>query len=348
MLHDFMVSADFIQTPADHCLFVKRGTDHLCIVVVYVDDLIILSSSPQSSADFKARLATAFDIKDLGDLRYVLVLKFERTLNPPCIRLHQDTYIRKVVGQLGLTDANPSKTPLEPKLTLPKLEGASDTEYRSVVGALMYAMVGTRPDIAVAVGAVSRHLECPGAEHWTALKRIGRYLAGSTGLSLQYKASGKRKPVLTCYVDSDWASDDSDRRSTTGYLLCLASAPVSWASRKQPTVALSSTEAEYMAASAAIQEVVWARALLHQLGFPQDGPTTVFEDNQGCIALSRNPVNHTRTKHIDVRHHFVREKVQDGQVSLVYLPTADMTADLLTKGLHPPQFHRLVKLMGMC
>lgn len=267
------------------------------------------------------------------------------------MRISQTKYIRDMLERFGMQDVKPAATPLEVNAKLKRLETEvkemKDIPYRSAVGSLMYAMVGTRPDIAAAVGVVSRHLERPGLEHWQAVKRIFRYLKGSLDMAIEYGCSKSRRLQLSGYCDADWGGDMTDRRSTTGYVFMMAGGAVSWNSRKQPTVALSSTEAEYMALSGAVQEAIWLRQLLRDLGYAQQGATPIYEDNQGCINLANNPVSHSRTKHIDIRHHFVRERLESGDIGLQYCQTGDMGADLLTKGIATVQFRKLRAILGI-
>ena len=204
--------------------------------------------------------------------------------------------------------------------------------YQSAVGTLMYVMLGTRPDIAYAVGIVSQHCTNPNGHHWTAVKRIFRYLAGTRGLGILYGGGARSKG----FCDSDWGGS-SDRRSTSGYVFMLNGGAISWASRKQPTVALSSTEAEYIALTQATKEVLWLRSLFYEIGAPKHAQeiSQISSDNQGAIALAKNPGFHARSKHIDIQYHFIREHTDTdtGTITLEYCPTDEMTADILTKGL---------------
>jgi hypothetical protein len=217
------------------------------------------------------------------------------------------------------------------------------TEYRSAVGALIYAATGTRPDIANAVGSVSKFMEKPQKAHWDAVKRILRYLNGTRDVGLFYT---KGNQELVGYSDSNYAGDLETRKSTTGYVFQMGTNTITWNSKRQQTVALSTCEAEYMALSHTVCEGIWTRKLLKELGFPQP-TTTVHEDNQGCIALVKNPVQHHRTKHIDVKHHFIREQVEQGTFKVIYCPTHEMKADILTKGIAAPQFKHLRDLLNL-
>ena len=204
----------------------------------------------------------------------------------------------------------------------------------------------TRPDLAAAVGVLSQFAADPCPTHWQALKRVLRYLKSTETHGLQFSSCGSAK--LLGYSDADWAGDIESRRSTSGYVFTLNNGCVSWRSKKQRSVALSSTEAEYMALSEATQEAVWLKVFLCELGeMTIDESVKIYEDNQGSIALAKNPEFHKRTKHIDIRYHFVREKVEDGQVNLVYCPTQDMLADMMTKPIVSVQFDFLRSKLGI-
>ena len=217
--------------------------------------------------------------------------------------------------------------------------------YRNIIGSLMYAMTGTRPDIAYAIGALSQFNENPGELHWKAAKRVLRYLKGTKDFTLVYR---KGQKSLEGYSDADWGANPDDRRSTTGYLFTLSGSCISWNSCKQPTVALSSTEAEYMALSQATKEAIWLKWLLEELGFHTPSQASIIHsDNQGCIALGKNPVHHARTKHIDIHHHFIRERIETGEIQVVFCGTDDMLADVLTKGLTKAKHEHFTSGMGL-
>lgn len=219
--------------------------------------------------------------------------------------------------------------------------------YRAAVGSLMYASTGTRPDIAFAVRALSQFASNPGPEHWTAVKRVFRYLRGTLDHAITYEAQDDDTVVVNGFSDADWAQDPMDRRSISGNVFHLAGGAISWASKKQPTVALSSMEAEYMAASVATQQTIWLRNLFTELNFQQHESSTLFLDNRSAIHLASDPQFHNRSKHIDIRHHFVRERQDDGTINIVWIPTEEMAADILTKSLPRPKFEKLRFMLGM-
>lgn len=237
-----------------------------------------------------------------------------------------------------MSDCKPVSIPLTPGMKLSKTHDDNDHEevfpYRELIGALMYAALGTRPDIAHAVSALSQFNSCARQEHWGAAKRVLRYLKGTMDLGLRFTNDDQS---LRGYVDADWANCIIDRRSYTGSVFILNGAAISWESRKQRTIALSSTEAEYMAVTDAAKEAIYLINFLKDLGLPDLARVTIFNDNQGAGKLAENPVFHSRSKHIDVRHHFIRDVLKRHPVKLLYLPTEQMIADALTKGLPGPK-----------
>jgi hypothetical protein len=247
-----------------------------------------------------------------------------------------------------MADCKPISTPKDVSdsnyaLVKAGAKGREDIHFRSAVGALNYLAIATRPDISTAVGEVARQVENPQPHHFVMIKRIFRYLQGTSTHGIYFGNQGKSDGiVLEGYSDANWGEDKLDRRSITGMLFSLGCGPISWKSKKQATVAASTAEAEYMALFNATQEAVWARQLLFELGFPQQKPTVIHEDNQGCIAMSKNPVRNSRTKHIDIKYQFTREKIQYGTISVQYCPTEYMLADFRTKGLSRDRFQTFV------
>jgi hypothetical protein len=300
--------------------------------LIWVDDIIVGSRDTEIILTFKRRISRAFKIKDLGPLRWILGMEVHRDRARRTIRVTQQSYIQEMLKDYGMEDSKPVSTPTEGKLR--RLEGGQPVkEYMQIVGSILYAAIVTRPDIAYAAQALGRHLQSTGEEHIKGAKRVLRYLKGTSQIGLTFSGGKDQQQPLMGYCDSDWGGDEDTSRSTTGYIFIFGGGPVSWNSRLQPTVALSSSEAEYMALCAAVQEAVHLRQLLNDLGFGQIGPTTIREDNQSCIAMARNPVKHGRTKHIDIKYHFVREKVADDTIRLEYIPTGSQVADMLTKGI---------------
>ena len=215
--------------------------------------------------------------------------------------------------------------------------------YREAVGSLMYAAMGTRPDIVFATSTVAQFSENPGWIHWEAVKRIFRYLLGTKKLELVY---GGEKRGLVGYVDADGASQEH-RRAISGYVFLIDGGAVSWSSKKQELVTLSTTEAEYVAATHAAKEAIWLRRLIGEVFKPIDGPTVLFSDSQSAIALAKDGHYHARTKHIDIRYHFIRYIIEEGTIKLNYCPTDDMTADTLTKALPSVKAKHFATALGL-
>jgi hypothetical protein len=330
-------------TQADSCAYLKRSKTQTLVILLWVDDLIIGGNSQAIIDKFKADISRRFKMKALGELQWILGMEVKRNKATRTLEITQTTYINQMLEKFGMLDCKAISTPAEGTLQRSQSQQpASDNLYMSIVGSLLYAAMVTRPDITYAVQSLGRHLQSSGPEHLAAAKRVLRYLQGTKTLGVRFSGGlTDINKTLTGYSDSDWGGDPDTRRSTTAYLFQFGGGPISWSSRLQPTVALSSAEAEYMAVCAATQESTYLRQLLEELGYPQVSATKIFEDNQGCIALARNPVLHKRTKHIEIRYHFIRERIESKQVQLEYVPTQRQLADIMTKALPKPQFETL-------
>ncbi|XP_046858511.1 secreted RxLR effector protein 161-like [Xenia sp. Carnegie-2017] len=221
------------------------------------------------------------------------------------------------------------------------------TKYQALIGALTYAVTATRPDLAQALSTVNQFCANPSQNHWNAAKRILRYIKGTINHGICFDGHKESEVKLSGFVDADWGCDPNNRKSHSGYLFMICGGLISWASKKQSIVALSSTEAEYVAASQACQEAIWLRGLLRDLNFTQKEPTMIKEDNQGAISLSKNQKYHPRTKHIDIKYHFIRDKVLKKEIALEYCTSQQMVADMLTKPLGKTVFQRMRSNMGV-
>jgi hypothetical protein len=346
-IHEWFISNGFKASDADPCLYVRHGSDgSILAVILYVDDLIIAGSSRAVVDAFKRDISSRFEMQDLGALKYVLGMEVKRDRANKTLEINQTAYVDRVLARFGMSNCSPVATPATGILqSVPRDEAGPDPEYMAMVGCLVYLSTMTRPDMAFAVQALGKHMAATGPEHVKAAKRALRYVKGTRELGLRFGGEKDFPTEIIGRADSDWGADVDTRRSITGYVFTVGGGVISYNSKRQPTVALSSTEAEYMAACNATQEAMHLRVLLRDLGFEQNGPTIIMEDNQGCIALSENPINHRRTKHIDVRYHYTRERVEAGAVKLVYVPTEWQLADLLTKPLEAPRLAKLRKLL---
>ena len=302
---------------------------------VYVDDIVLAVGTDEELQQVKSNLGKKFDIKDIGKLRYFLGMSIVQSDDCKSVWIGQPGYTENVLTRYNMQSFNPVSTPAEPGT---KLKVASETDecvdkqkYQSAVGSLMYLSAGIRPDITYIVSNLARFSSKPTTDHWNAVKRVMRYLRGTTKLGIHYSSGCSNK--LIGYSDADWGGDVNDRKSTSGYIFKLNGGAVSWRSKKQSCVASSTAEAEYIALLTAVQESPWLNQLISELTTSQNQQITILEDNQSTIAMTHNPQFHGRSKHIDIKYHFVRDHVNNGNIKLKYCPSGDMTADMLMKGL---------------
>ena len=346
-LAEFLKGLGFHELSSDLGVF-TRGNYYMA---VYVDDLLLVGPKKSEIEKVKQSLNKRFKMTDLGPCSYYLGMSVRRDLVNWALFLGQRAYLDKVIRDFGMAECKPVSLPMDPNIKLQAMPADYEPPpadlhwYASCVGSLMYAMLGTRPDIAFAVSTLSRYMAKPGPEHITAAKQVLRYLKGSINLELTFRGDLRS---LIGYTDADWAGDIDTRRSTSGYLFNIGSGSISWSSKRQPTVSLSSCEAEYQGQTQATKEAMWLRRLLNEL-VDQGEPnaTIIYRDNQGALALAKNPTQHGRTKHIDIQHHFVREKQAAGKVDLRYVPTAEQLADGLTKALPGEAFRRFRIGLGL-
>ena len=315
-LTTFLKELGFSSLTAELAVFARGNT----FIAVYIDDMLIVGPSTSEIETIKKALGTRFNMSDLGQSYYYLGMSVRRDRPQRALFLGQRGYIEQTLRDFGMCDAKPAVTPMDTnKLEPPKKRytcSASEKKwYAPAIGSLMYAMLGTRVDTAFSVSILSRYLANPGPAHIKAVKRVMRYLKGTSQMELAFR--GTLKP-LTGYTDADWAGDMQTRRSTSGFLFNIGSGAISWSSKRQPTVSLSTCEAEYIAETQATKEAIWLRSLLSQLLIDEEesSATIIFGDNQGAIALAKNPQFHARTKHIAIQHHFVREQQTAGTVDL--------------------------------
>ena len=338
----------FIQAKSDPCIY-RASSGELFLLGVYVDDIVMASESCARLEEVKSSLAKKFDIKDLGRLHHFLGMKVIQDEATGNVWVGQQAYTNDLMQKFGMESAKPVATPVDTSTKLVKVtksdESTDHQQYQSAVGSLLYLAMATRPDIAFAVSSVARFSAQPSKQHWTAVKRILRYLRGTADYGLAFTSHSSGDCIG--YSDSDWGGDLDDRKSTSGYVFLVNGCAVSWKSKKQSCVALSTTEAEYVALASAAQEAVWVRELTAQLKDHSPEAITIYEDNQSAISMAKNPQFHGRTKHIFIKYHFIREQVEKKAVELKYCPTEEMVADMLTKGLAKEQFQKLRPLAGV-
>jgi hypothetical protein len=318
------------------------------VLCLYVDDLLIATRDDHLKNELLRFLNRKYAIKDMGLLTWYLGMEVNRDQDGS-YSVTQRRYLQELQSRFRMMNAAPRRIPMH----VDAAEGASDestesmtttTEpYRQLVGCLMYAMVATRPDIAFAIGYLSKFVAKPTERVWRLAKDVLRYLKATHHIGLQFRPS--EVPFkFSAYVDSDWGRDKQTRRSVTGLLVFLGKNLISWASRQQKCVATSSTEAEYIALSEVTKEVLWISRLGKYLDLPHD-KIEIFEDNQGAIKLAKSTITHKRSKHVDIRFHFVREHVAEETIILTWISTRNMLADVLTKPIAEAEFVRKRELV---
>ena len=351
----YLKSNGYRKSSADPCIYIKSvrrrdGKIDFVILALYVDDILWFSNNAEMLKKEKEALAKRFKVDDMGEVSYVLGMSVKRNREARRLTINQPKYLEGILKRFGMETCKPVTTPLEPGRkfeSLPENETPVDVQgYQMAIGCLTYASTATRPDLAAAVGILSKYMSRPGKDHWQGVKRVLRYIKGTLNYGLMFTASGDN-PILHGFSDADWGGDVETRRSTSGYVFQIQSNTISWCSKRQTSVSRSTTEAEYIALSTACQELVWLRRLLSDVGLKQDVPSIIYEDNQGAIELSRNPKFHNRTKHIDVSFHFIREQVNNNKACVKYCPTEDMLADIMTKVLPKVSFTRFRDIMGV-
>ncbi len=348
-----LLKLGYSQNQADHCVYCKRVGESVMILALYVDDLILISDSKELIQAEKKALSQQFEIKDLGPAHFILGIQIRRDRAKRQMFLSQSTYLKKVLERFGMSECKPANVPMDAGLRAnfdqENSEECDKTLFQSAIGSINYAVTATRPDLAAALGCVNSYMQSPKVVHWKGVKHILRYIRGTVDFGLTFSASpqGPKSPLLLIgYSDSDWAGCNVSRKSTSGYVFYLGSgveghgSAISWSSRRQSTVALSSTEAEYVSASATAQEAIWLRKLLTDLFLPQKTPCVIYVDNQGSIKLAKNQTVHGRSKHIQIKWHFVRQLVADGDICLKYVSSQENKADGFTKPLTLPLFTR--------
>ena len=344
VIDTFLIGEGFKPLVSDSALYVRGQGDGKIIVSLYVDDILLFSSRLANVNSVKKALNSEFKMTDSGEVDTILGIQIRRNRKAGTLTMSQELYANQILQRFSLEQCTGRSTPLEPGLQLskdmaPLTEAEKQlmerTPYREAIGSLMYLMLSTRPDLAAAVQYLSRFANNPSPIHWAAVKRVFAYVQLTKSLKLSFVKQGY--VGLKCYSDSDWQACLDTRRSTSGYIVKLGGAAISWSSKRQKSVSLSTCEAEYVAACEATREVIWERSVLSELGYPQKSPVPIFMDSQSAIQLIKNPVFHDKSKHIQGKMHYVRERAGEGVVTFHKVDTKLNVADSLTKGVPAPK-----------
>uniref|UniRef100_A0A251TCA0 Putative copia protein n=1 Tax=Helianthus annuus TaxID=4232 RepID=A0A251TCA0_HELAN len=342
-IEGYFATHGFKRCIYEHTLFTKMSKEEKIIICLYVDDLIIASDSLSSIESFKELMKKEFEMTDMGILHYFLGM--EVSFDNGNIILTQQQYAKSLLSKFNMMNCSGISTPMEYGLRLTKQDPDDEVEpnlYRRLVGSLMY-LTNTRPDIMFAVNKISQFMEQPKRSHWEAGKRILRYIKGTLDQGLVYSKGGKGE--LIGYSDSDYAGNIDDSKSTSGYVFQLGTGTIAWQSKKQKVVALSSTEAEYIALSLAGCQALWLKGILNELHEEVNGPVIIHCDNKSTICLAKDPMFHGKSKHIRIKYHFIRDLIKNNDIEVRFCPTGNQVADILTKALQLKVFSRLKELL---
>lgn len=343
-LVNFLTKTGLKQSIADPCLFVRNQQGRKLVVAIYVDDGLIAGSDDKLIDEFITQLKNEFQIT-VSQLENFLGMQIVQK-EDGTILVHQSSYVQKIIDRFNMTNANKVATPLVPgEITEDQSPPAKDVPYREAVGSLMFLMIATRPDLAYAVGKASRVLDKPKVSDWSAVKRIFKYLQGTKDYGIKFHPRWK-PGQLEAYSDASYAEDRDSGRSTSGVVCKYSGGIISWKSQKQSVTALSTTEAELIAACEGAKEIIWLTRMLNELSHLTEKPVLQI-DNQSTLRLIGNPEFHNRTKHIKVRFYYVREKVEDGEMDINHVTSDDQLADIMTKPFARARFERLREMIGV-
>jgi hypothetical protein len=350
-----MIDWGFTRLTCESCIYYRKTDTGIIISAVHVDDYLSIADSKGENERFKDQMRKVWTISELGTARFIMGIAISWDKTARTVALSQTALIDKIIEQFRQKDAHPVSAPFEPGCKLRRTNPQSITPeersqlvklpYRSLVGCLLYLAISTRPDISYAVQQLSQFLDSYSFEHWGAAIRLVRYLKGTRELKLYL--GGDSPILLRACSDSDWANCLDTRRSVGGYVCSLGSGAISWAARKQKVVAASSCEAEYIAAFETAKECIWLRTLLEAIDHRQTNHTIISCDNTATKTLSEDPLLHSRVKHVDIKYHFLRERVQSGDLRLTYINTRENAADMFTKALDVKQFSYLRDFLGL-
>jgi len=335
----------FRQSNSDHTLFIKHKGNKVTVLIVYVDDMIITGDDEEEISRLQKALATYFEMKNLGEIKYFLGIEVARSREG--ILLSQRKYVLDVLTEVGMLECKPVDTPIVQNHRLREYPDQTPTNkgrYQRLVGKLIY-LSHTRPDIAYAVSVVSQFTHNPSEDHMDVVVRILRYLKASPRKELMFSKNSHLE--ISGYTDADRAGSISDRKSTSGYFMFVGGNLVTWRSKKQKVVALSSAEAKFRGMAKGLCQLLWIRKLLTELGFAHTSEMELFCDNKSAIAISHDPVQHDRTKHVEVDRHFIKENLEEKIICFPFVKSKDQLTNILTKAVSSKEFYNSLDKLCM-
>ena len=344
--NDFIIRENFERSKNDPCLYIKKGGNDYMYVLLFVDDLLYFGNNKSQLNSFKTALCDNFKMKDLGLASNYLGINIKQDHKNSVTVINQKKYLQKLLDSYQMSECKSVSTPIEQNFNFDLLKRDKpesveiEKDCRSLIGSLLYAC-NTRPDLSVAVSFLSRYLHCASKALYQCLKRILRYVKGTIDLSLTYMCN--KNISLQGYSDADWAGDARDRKSTSGQIFYFSDCPISWGTKKQSCVSLSSCEAEYVALTLTVSEALWLKKLL--LDFDYKISCNIFEDNQSVIKIVENNDNNKRLKHMDIKYHWLMDNINKGFVNINYVKTNCNIADMFTKPLGKQLFIKLRDLI---
>ncbi|KAL2347276.1 hypothetical protein Fmac_001276 [Flemingia macrophylla] len=343
-LSSFLIENDFVRGKVDSTLFRKEFKSDFIIVQIYVDDIIFGATNEQLCREFSSMMQEEFEMSMMGELKFFLGLQILQS--DEGIKIHQTKYTKELLKRFKMDDAKEMKTPMHPSsaLTLdedsPRVE---QTKYRGIIGSLLY-LTASRPDIMFSVCVCARYQATPKESHMNVVKKILKYLKGTINCGLWYPKG--TSPILFGFSDSDFASYKMDRKSTNETCHIFGECLVSWHSKKQACVSLSTVEAEYITTGSCCAQTIWLKQQLQDFRLKLEH-IPLKCDNTSAINITKNPIMHSRTKHIEVRYHFIRDHVEKGDCDMEFIETENKLADIFTKKFPKERFYKLRINLGI-
>jgi hypothetical protein len=347
---------DWVRSRADPSIRIRSSAAGTSIIGVYTDDLDGISSTPAAAEEAQKGIKSIYEVTDVPRTTTSLGMTIEYNESAGTISISSRPYLERVLARYGMSNCNPKSTPLAVGVVLTSAQCPStpsdhefmaDKPYREAVGSVQHAANTTRPDIAYSVNRLAAFLQNPGPAHWKSVQHLLAYLSGTLDYKITYRRGIKTGIRPVGWFDADYAADLDTRRSTSGEVFMMSGGPVSWSSKKQATVALSTVEAEYVSLTRSSKQAMWMYSFLDELHMSQDRPAILYGDNLGAAALARDAKGHARIKHIDIREHYIRERVAAGDIDIHHVPSAKNLADIFTKILPRDAHLTIVRALGL-